>query len=150
MWHFSVFSFFLSWSFYASSYFPLTSCRHLMDIRASHPGDITHCHASTVLIHKPIFLSVNVHAVQHTNTSINQTDQSLFKLRPGSKTIIKWHTANSSTSAQLNTDGNPTEQTQLCCPLPVCLCGGPPLKLCLLKTVGLHSSALLYGHASVL
>lgn len=27
--------------------------------------------------------------------------------------------------------------------------GGPPLKLCLLKTLGLHSHALLYGRASV-
>lgn len=29
------------------------------------------------------------------------------------------------------------------------VCGGPPLKLCLLKTLALHSHALLYGHTSV-
>lgn len=36
-----------------------------------------------------------------------------------------------------------------CAPLTWCLCGGPPLKLCLLKTLALHSHALLYGHTSV-
>lgn len=69
--------------------YPLTSCRHLMDISASPTGDIICCYASTALIHKPIFILINGYAAQHTYTSMKHTDDSLFKRIPESKNIIK-------------------------------------------------------------
>lgn len=151
----SFFSFFCYLPVVPSS-FPLTFPRRLMDIGPCPPGDIFHYHAATALIHRPISFLINDHAAQQANTNKPHREQPSVNDQTNRWQSKKWFIPQTTRCLflQICADQYAWKSRERAAPAVVpltcvSLWWSSSLWPCLIETLGLHSHALLYGHASV-